>query len=149
LRTLAAFFGAGANLHSGMAGESAQPAGGRTAVRSCTAPNATAHPDHPKPCCLHQAYSASFKPACDICFEIYEDVACGNEIKSVVNAGRRFDRYPMGKIDSTHMWQVRDYLGFGFLQPLFCVCHHCAIDPDAYCCEKVDTLRYLHETGKQ
>lgn len=53
-----------------------------------------------------QAYSASFKPACDICFEIYEDVACGNEIKSVVNAGRRFDRYPMGKIDSTHMWQV-------------------------------------------
>jgi ketol-acid reductoisomerase len=53
-----------------------------------------------------QAYAATFKPACDICFEIYEDVACGNEIKSVVNAGRRFDRYPMGRIDSTHMWQV-------------------------------------------
>lgn len=34
-------------------------------------------------------------------------MACGNEIKSVVNAGRRFDRYPMGRIDSTHMWQVR------------------------------------------
>lgn len=53
-----------------------------------------------------QAYSAAFGPACDICFEIYEDVACGNEIKSVVNAGRRFDRYPMGKIDQTRMWQV-------------------------------------------
>ena len=42
----------------------------------------------------------------DICLEIYEDVACGNEIKSVVNAGRRFDRFPMGKIDGTFMWKV-------------------------------------------
>lgn len=31
-----------------------------------------------------QAYSASFKPALDICMEIYEDVASGNEIRSVV-----------------------------------------------------------------
>ena len=54
-----------------------------------------------------QAYAASFGPACDICFEIYEDVACGNEIKSVVNAGRRLGRYPMGKIDGTFMWKVR------------------------------------------
>ena len=53
-----------------------------------------------------QAYAASFGPAMDICFEIYEDVACGNEIKSVVNAGRRFDRFPMGKIDGTFMWKV-------------------------------------------
>ncbi len=45
----------------------------------------------------------------DICYEIYEDVACGNEIKSVVNAGRRFDRFPMGKIDGTFMWKVRDW----------------------------------------
>ena len=44
----------------------------------------------------------------DICYEIYEDVACGNEIKSVVNAGRRFDRFPMGKIDGTFMWKVRN-----------------------------------------
>eukprot|EP00889_Picochlorum_renovo_P005947 jgi/Picre1/32977/NNA_008304.t1 len=42
----------------------------------------------------------------DICYEIYEDVACGNEIKSVVNAVERFDKFPMGKIDQTHMWQV-------------------------------------------
>lgn len=39
--------------------------------------------------------------------QIYEDVACGNEIKSVVNAVERFGRWPMGKIDQTHMWQVR------------------------------------------
>jgi hypothetical protein len=42
----------------------------------------------------------------DICLEIYEDVASGNEIRSVVMAGSRFDRFPMGKIDGTHMWQV-------------------------------------------
>lgn len=30
----------------------------------------------------------------------------GNEIKSVVNAVERFGRWPMGKIDQTHMWQV-------------------------------------------
>jgi len=54
-----------------------------------------------------QAYSASFHPALDVCFEIYEDVASGNEIRSVVQAGARFDRFPMGKIDGTYMWQVR------------------------------------------
>lgn len=55
---------------------------------------------------FEQAYSASFGPAMDICYEIYEDVACGNEINSVVNAVSRFGRWPMGKIDQTHMWQV-------------------------------------------
>lgn len=39
--------------------------------------------------------------------EIYEDVASGNEIRSVVQAGSRFDRFPMGKIDQTYMWKVR------------------------------------------
>ncbi|CAG9461024.1 unnamed protein product [Pedinophyceae sp. YPF-701] len=55
---------------------------------------------------FEQAYSASFKPALDICYECYEDVACGNEIRSVINAGNRFDRFPMGKIDGTRMWVV-------------------------------------------
>lgn len=55
---------------------------------------------------FEKAYSATFGPACDICYEIYEDVACGNEIKSVVNAGARFGKYPMGKIDGTRMWKV-------------------------------------------
>ncbi|KAK9826369.1 hypothetical protein WJX81_003435 [Elliptochloris bilobata] len=52
-----------------------------------------------------QAYSASLKPARDICEEIYDDVASGNEIRSVVQAVERFDRYPMGKIDQTYMWK--------------------------------------------
>lgn len=52
------------------------------------------------------AYSAALGPANDVCREIYDDVACGNEIKSVVNAVGRFDKYPMGKIDETRMWKV-------------------------------------------
>ena len=53
-----------------------------------------------------QPYAASHGPAMDICYEIYEDVASGNEIKSVVQAGDRFDRFPMGKIDQTYLWKV-------------------------------------------
>ena len=55
---------------------------------------------------FEQAYTASFGPAMDICAEIYDDVASGNEIRSVVQAVSRFDRFPMGKIDATHMWKV-------------------------------------------
>lgn len=57
---------------------------------------------------FEEAYAASFRPAMDICMEIYEDVASGNEIKSVVQAGSRFDRFPMGKIDQTYMWKVSE-----------------------------------------
>lgn len=56
-----------------------------------------------------QAYCASFQPCLDICQEIYDDVASGNEIKSVVQAVSRFDNFPMGKIDQTHMWQVGEW----------------------------------------
>lgn len=52
------------------------------------------------------AYVAAYKPAKEILQEIYDDVACGNEIRSVVNATSRFDEFPMGQIDGTEMWQV-------------------------------------------
>ena len=58
------------------------------------------------------AYSASYYPCMEILYECYEDVACGNEIRSVVLAGRRFfekdglPAFPMGKIDQTRMWKV-------------------------------------------
>jgi len=54
---------------------------------------------------FEKAYSAAIGPAKDVCAEIYDDVASGNEIRSVVQAGERFDRYPMGKIDQTYMWK--------------------------------------------
>eukprot|EP01134_Creolimax_fragrantissima_P002819 CFRG2819T1 len=53
-----------------------------------------------------KAYTASYGPSRDIIEECYDDVACGNEIKSVINAGNRHDRFPMGKIDSTPTWKV-------------------------------------------
>ena len=52
------------------------------------------------------AYSASYGPAFDILFEIYDEVKSGNEIRSVVMAGDRHNRYPMGTIDQTEMWTV-------------------------------------------
>ncbi|KAK9793443.1 hypothetical protein WJX73_004078 [Symbiochloris irregularis] len=54
---------------------------------------------------FEEAYTASFGPAQDVCEEIYDDVASGNEIRSVVQAGERFGRFPMGKIDETYMWK--------------------------------------------
>jgi ketol-acid reductoisomerase len=52
------------------------------------------------------AYVAAYGPARDILQEIYDDVACGNEIRSVVNASTRFDKFPMGQIDGTEMWVI-------------------------------------------
>ena len=55
---------------------------------------------------FERAYSAAYHPAFEILLEIYDEVASGNEIRSVVMAYERFKRYPMGKIDGTEMWQV-------------------------------------------
>jgi ketol-acid reductoisomerase len=55
---------------------------------------------------FERAYSAAYHPAFEILWEIYEDVASGNEIRSVIMANARFKRYPMGKIDGTEMWKV-------------------------------------------
>lgn len=52
------------------------------------------------------AYCASYGPSKDILLECYEDVHSGNELKSVCLAVDRFDRFPMKKIDGTHMWKV-------------------------------------------
>mmetsp|Transcript_22092 Transcript_22092/g.36585 ORF Transcript_22092/g.36585 Transcript_22092/m.36585 type:complete len:598 (-) Transcript_22092:199-1992(-) len=53
-----------------------------------------------------RAYNASYKPAKDILQEIYDEVQSGNEIRTVVMAGKRFRDFPMGKIDGTDMWKV-------------------------------------------
>ncbi len=59
--------------------------------------------DKPK---FEAAYVASYTPAKEILQEIYDDVACGNEIRSVVNSSNRADRFPIGQIDGTEMWVV-------------------------------------------
>jgi len=55
---------------------------------------------------FERIYSHSYKPAFDILLEMYDEVSSCNEIRSVIMAGRRHARFPMGKIDGTRMWQV-------------------------------------------
>jgi len=55
---------------------------------------------------FEMAYSAAYHPSFEILWEIYDEVASGNEIKSVIMAEQRFSRYPLGKIDATPMWAV-------------------------------------------
>jgi ketol-acid reductoisomerase len=52
------------------------------------------------------AYNASYRPCREILEEIYDDVASGNEVRSVIQATRRHGAFPMGKIDDTEMWGV-------------------------------------------
>jgi ketol-acid reductoisomerase len=52
------------------------------------------------------AYSAAYPVGLELTQEIYDEVASGNEIRSVVLAGKRLARFPLGKIDQTGMWQV-------------------------------------------
>jgi len=55
---------------------------------------------------FRKAYAAAYRPALDILTEIYEEVATGNEIRSVVVATKRLDRFPFGKIDGTSLWKT-------------------------------------------
>jgi len=53
-----------------------------------------------------QAYCAAYTPSKDILLEIYQEVASGNELRSVILAAGRHSRFPMGKIDGTPMWRA-------------------------------------------
>lgn len=56
---------------------------------------------------FEKAYCASYEPAYEIVIECYEDVANGNEIRSVINAGLRAKRFPViSPIDGTRMWKI-------------------------------------------
>jgi ketol-acid reductoisomerase len=55
---------------------------------------------------FRRAYTLAYHPAFDILLEIYDEVASGNEIRSVIMAHERHPRYPMTKVDGTEMWQV-------------------------------------------
>jgi ketol-acid reductoisomerase len=53
-----------------------------------------------------KAYCTSYHPSAEVLLEIYDSVESGDEIRSVVAANKRFERYPMGKIDGTRMWEI-------------------------------------------
>lgn len=55
---------------------------------------------------FEHAYSAAYPAAREIMEEIYDEVASGNEIRSVISAGERLKRRAMGTIDQTETWRV-------------------------------------------
>lgn len=55
---------------------------------------------------FEKAYSASYLPAKEVLQECYDEVASGNEIRSVILHGARLKEFPMGKIDGTFTWKV-------------------------------------------
>jgi len=55
---------------------------------------------------FRRAYGAAYAPSYEIHCEIYDEVASGNEIRSVILSGERMKKIPMGKIDGTFMWKV-------------------------------------------
>jgi ketol-acid reductoisomerase len=59
------------------------------------------------------AYAATYPTARELLEEIYDEVASGNEIRSVVLAGERLKRRPMGNIDRTETWKVGERVRAG------------------------------------
>ena len=59
---------------------------------------------------FEKAYSAAYKPSRDICEEMYDEVASGNEIRSVVMAGSRHKEFPMGKVRLARLYLVFCFL---------------------------------------
>jgi len=55
---------------------------------------------------FESAYAASYPAAREILDEIYDEVSSGNEIRSVILAGDRLKRRPMGIIDRTETWKT-------------------------------------------
>jgi ketol-acid reductoisomerase len=62
--------------------------------------------DEPGKMLFRHAYSATYRPAYALMTEIYDEVASGNEIRSVFMASERLKRQPMGTVEGSRMWQV-------------------------------------------
>ncbi len=55
---------------------------------------------------FHEMYKAAYTPSLALLSEIYDEVENGNEIRSVIMAGRRNNEFPMGNIDKSEMWDT-------------------------------------------
>jgi ketol-acid reductoisomerase len=53
-----------------------------------------------------EAYSVAYPVGLELTHEIYDEISSGNEIRSVIMAGQRAGRFPMGKIDQAEMWHA-------------------------------------------
>ncbi len=55
---------------------------------------------------FESAFNSAYLPCYVLLREIYNEVASGNEIRSVVMAGERLKQFPMGNIADTEMWRI-------------------------------------------
>ncbi|GIX05924.1 MAG: hypothetical protein KatS3mg115_0327 [Candidatus Poribacteria bacterium] len=55
---------------------------------------------------FRRMYNATYAAVYPLIVEIYDEVASGNEIRSVVMAGERLKKWPMGNVAGTYMWRV-------------------------------------------
>lgn len=62
---------------------------------------------------FNRAYSASYIPSKSLLAEIYDEVASGNEIRSVYMHGQRIPEFPIGKIDGTETWKIGEKVRSG------------------------------------
>ncbi len=95
---------------------------------------------------FEKAYSASYHPAFEILLEIYEEVASGNEIRSVIMAGERMKRYPFGTIDNTRMWKIGEKVRAGRVESDIPVNPFTA---GVYCAVMVAQMDVLAEKGHE
>jgi ketol-acid reductoisomerase len=60
-----------------------------------------------------RAYAAAYPVGLELVHEVYDEVASGNEIRSVIMAARRSARFPMGTIDQSVMWRAGEVASRG------------------------------------
>ncbi|MGI8754979.1 MAG: ketol-acid reductoisomerase [Acidimicrobiales bacterium] len=91
-----------------------------------------------------RAYDATYGPMKAVLQEIYDEVRSGNEIRSVVVAGPRLERYPMPTIDQTEMWRVGETVRADRVE------EDIPLDPftaGAYCATMMAQIDVLSEAG--
>jgi len=93
---------------------------------------------------FEEAYNAAYPAVLPVIHEIYDEVSSGNEVRSVIIAGRRLQRFPMGKIDDNEMWKVGERVRDDRAQ------HPASIDPTTagvYCATMMAQVEVLLEHG--
>jgi ketol-acid reductoisomerase len=55
---------------------------------------------------FERAYTQTYAASMPLMVEIYDEVASGNELRSVILAGKRLGRYPIPPIEGSPMWKV-------------------------------------------
>ena len=91
---------------------------------------------------FREAYCAAYKPATEILLEIYDDVANGNEIRSVYAAHKR--GFPIGEIDGTRMWEVGKAVRAGRVEEEIPIN---AFTAGVYCATMIAQVDILAEKG--